>query len=194
MSDDDAAPSLNLVARHSVSLEEMAHIADRLGWRIDLTTLSDGLSADSPRLRWFNGDDTSITLVRNDVLERDYFVVSGPRYAESVQLIKSNVPLCELSDALSQLASATSPEGLKEALLTVAALGLPSYDEGVACALTQALGDDDMTVRIAALTAASYLRWRQLRPLVERTMRADASENIRALANNILGLTAWRTA
>jgi hypothetical protein len=181
---------LNLVPHGPVAFELMREFADQLGWKVDRRSLKRAEHSDSPEYVWkFRGG--SVTLVKNSALRRDYFVVDAVDPAAVAAEIRSRIPCVEPGDAVAALVQASSPDERIDALHLIAAAAPADYDHAVFQAVVDNAGQPQPLVRLAAVVAASHLRWRQLRGMVERLSDSDESDPLSSLSHNVLYLTSW---
>lgn len=96
-----------------------------------------------------------------------------------VAAAREQLPTVDPAEPLKQLEGAKSVSDKVDGLykLGVAAAGKP--DAKVASAFERALSDEDATVRHAAIVAAGYLGWQELRALLKKLAAEDEDESVR---------------
>lgn len=181
---------MHLVPRREISLDQMSKLAAGLGWTLDRRAAEAAEREGLAEYRWRITPRGEVKLVKSEALSHDYFVVATPD-GSVAQALTSTFPCYETAEILEMLGAATTADEREEALLLLAATALHDYRVEVHGQLEQSLDDDDSLVRMAALMACYHLGWKQLRALVEHVREADESENVRALAWNLLGSTRW---
>ncbi|MGA3525524.1 hypothetical protein [Melissospora conviva] len=183
---------INLVPRGEVTFEGFSRFARDHGWRIDDRAIQAAAEEESPEFVWQAGEGGRVRLIQSATLGRSYLVVSGDDATVLAAPIRDAFPVFSEAEIVNLLDAARSDDDRIAALGLAAAAGFARYDDRVYKAVRAAMEETDALVRLAALTAAFYLRWRQFEPLVERLGEsADASENVRITARNLLGLTYW---
>lgn len=182
---------VNVVLRGEVSFEAMSEYAQAQGWKLDKKSVDASEGEESPEYIWRVRKGTKVTLVQSRPLHRDYLVLEAPQPEEISKALRLQFPSYETSEVPAKLATAHSEEEKIDALHTVAATGLREYHDTVYKAVEQSMHDSDSLVRLAAVTAAFYLRWKQFKPLLMRISETDDSDNLRATSANLLGSTHW---
>jgi hypothetical protein len=180
-----------IVPRRRIGLEEISDWARQVGFEADSRSFETAEHEDSPEYRWHVGNGNDIQLVKSASLGRDYFVISAERPDPIIELVTSRFSCYGFQEILDRLTSADSVDSKRDALFLVAAAAPTLCIETVYRNIEHALQDDDPLVRSAAITTAFHLEWRQLAPLLRVCSEADESEEVRALAGYLAGLSRW---
>lgn len=181
---------INLVPREAVSFERMAELADRMKWKLDPRSAAAAKQQESPEYVW-RFRRGSVALVKNTSLRRDYFVIDAPDPQPAVTELQASFPCYRMSEIVAALTDAGSADDRIGALNLVAAAAPASYDDAVFQAIARDAEAPQPTVRLAAVTAANRLGWKQLRPVVQRVSDSDDKEVLRSFSTNVLNLTPW---
>jgi hypothetical protein len=168
----------------------MSEFAKTMKWKIDKKSARLAENQESPRVNWRVNNGT-VTLVKNSTLRNDYFVIKGTVDSEVAPRIQDRFPCYELAQIVSAVAQPTSEDQRVDALYLVAAAAPSDYDETIFRAISESADHSHSKVRLAAVVAARYLGWTQLRPVVEERSESDTSEVVRDLSWNALVTSSW---
>lgn len=184
--------TIHLVFRVAVSFEDMSRFARSCGWRINQQSVRAAWTDESPEFLWHVDDGQTVRLVRSSTLGYCYLVLVGDEPGNVAALVRDAFPIFPEMEILARLSAARSPDDRIASLHLTAAAAIPTYNPTIHEAVQACLQDSDQLVALAALAAAFHLRWRQLKPLVQRLSTSPTTaENVRVVASNLLGLARW---
>lgn len=182
----------NIVPHQEISFDTMDGLSTKMKWKLDQKSTKQAEKQDTQRFIWrLPGRRGTVTLIKNSSLKHNYIVVEAPNPTEVIQAIKTQISCYELDEIISRLASAETADDRINALNLIAAAAPPNYDETVFRSLVRSAEDNRQQVRLAVVSTASQLRWKQLRSIVEQCAESDTSDVLRNISHNILYLTEW---
>lgn len=181
---------VRIVPKGEVSFEFASEIADRLNWESDDRATRDAQREESEEFVW-DSCASKISLIKDYVLHCDYFTVRGAAADSIARSIQGCLSCYSLSEILEIANQATTQDEQISALRLIASAAPANYDGGIFRVVRENGEDSRAPVRLAAVLAASHLRWEQLRPLVERIAGSDPAEALRDFSWNVLHLTQW---
>jgi hypothetical protein len=182
----------NVVLREKVKFDEAARFGEERGWKIDKKSVKEAAVAEEVReYRWRAGKPNQVTFMMRAADRLDYYVLAGPDSAELADAVRARFPSYSEGDILSALASADSGGDWEAAFEMVDAAEFRDYLEPVYQAFEAGFRHPDSVVRLVAVRAAGVLRWRQLRPLLERVRDDDPSDRVRDMSGRPLRRRTW---
>jgi hypothetical protein len=128
-------------------------------------------------------DGTPIHYIRDWLLGVDYLVV--PAQAPQTARIRKELHVVSLKEALAMVEAAETPEALRRAFF-FAVLASPAPNPRVLALFERLLASSEIKLRRAAVLAAGYAEWRELRPLLARAATEDRRKQVREEARLML--------
>jgi hypothetical protein len=180
-----------LIAKDSVPPEQFTDVATRAGWKLNHRATRVGQKQESPRFVW-NGEDGTISLVKDVVLDVDYFAIDTPDPVTAKATLSNSFRCYDTIEIIEMARNASSSVERAHAFTLLGAAKYIEYNKDLFGLLTERIRQSDPVDRAAAVFAAGRLSWRQLRPVVaEAVESADTESSFYSYSDNILNLSPW---
>lgn len=186
-----ASKPRRVVLMPTVTDEDVAFVAGLNDWS---HVGSIGPNENSFERRWQTPDETYVTFVQDLNFQVQYLSIDGPSADTWEQFAHEKFSTLDLPRIVALSRQATSKPDRISALYYIGVAGSGEYDPGAGAVLREALADPDPDLRRAAIFAALYTGWPEIRPLLERARDHDDDSAVRELAAGALASlarTAW---
>ena len=128
-------------------------------------------------------DGTLIHYIRDWLLGVDYLLVPAP--SRQAARIRKELHVVSLKEALAMVEAARTPEALRRAFF-FAVLASTAPNPRVLALFERLLASPEIKLRRAAVLAAGYAEWKELRPMLARAAAEDRRKQVREEAGLML--------
>ncbi len=141
---------------------------------------------------WAAGDDrVRVHYIEDYLTSVNYFLVetssAGPEDVETVtEQIRSSLAVYTRREILAGLADDQQPEERIQALYRAGIAAPVEYDADFYQAFQTSLANPSAKIRLAAIEAASYITWEEMKQLITTVYQTDSDEDVREQAGILL--------
>lgn len=183
---------VRLLLTDQTSEVDVARVAGLL--HCSLASLSPETPAGRERI-WVTEDGTTfLSYVEDRAIGLRYLSLQGKDAEQLAERIEKIVPIVTPESVYAMLHGATSRDEWITAIYHAAAVSSGDLDRGLLAGFQKAMMHPDADVRKAALFAASYPGWEELREPLERMRDSDPDHSVRVMAGmtlNALEQNVW---
>lgn len=180
--------SRRLVLRLFKAEADVQALADGLGWPMVAERPSGG--GQPRRVVWEIVPGINVSYLEDDGIQASYVVVTSNVNPDEIEnffrMVSSNLDSYSVEELAAMPASVTTVDARARSVV-LAGLGAPkTVDQGILSTVTGAAQDTEDRVREAAVVAASFAEWPELRPVLQEISVNDRKRSIRKLAKKLL--------
>jgi hypothetical protein len=165
---------IRLIIKPPGAYKEFMALRSRLDWQLGSTT-EKGPNHPLRFQQVFVPSDRSATVhyVEDDLAGVPYVQITGPAREATATEIANSIPVYSREELFEAWDRAGDVDDKVDAILALGVAAPTDPSEEFSRRLREALADEDPDIHSAALVAASYNCWDELRPLVEKIRDAE---------------------